>query len=1135
MKYLSFIFLFVSFILEQYEEAISEWKENDNYFFEPHNFQSMFEQVINQTFVTFVGVPGSGKTATMRHIALKLQAEGYEILPITDKNKLEDYCDLFNPQVFVIDDVVGVFGLNMMELDILNKYKKRITKPTMIKTKTLMSCRQVVFRNERLSGEHFLKKNANVVQLNCDDNALTYEDKHMLLAKYKVNEKMLVFRDISLTSEMFPFLCKLFSKKKNFTDDGPKFFLSPVPCILKLLDKMETNNAFHYASLVLLMTHGNKLTENKLKNENTINDEHFNEIKSNILNIFKMPSNTGNNEFFIALTAMEGTYTRTAGQEFSFIHDSIIEIVAYHVGCQFPELILQYMSSDYIANYIKVDTNNISETSRLEARVDDRHINTPAEAGKINLCISLPEEHYIHFAERLLRDVENGEFYNVFMNDALRHPSVLRGLVSAIEKKQYAELHSIFLSEVKETSRIVRNYHRVKNPYSHQMNQIFGKAGHDQYSAKAVSWVIYFGHFEILNSLLNRIIEEKGQVDDLFQTSYKHGPRLSSDINTEVMTLEQRRMLSFRCCPCLDSSINSTVYEFSDMFNNALISDPTLIADIDMNKEQVTVEQRRLLYIACCSGDLKIVQLLLRHISQDIFLTNTMPIPEQCYRDTEPLIIACELGYLDIVRDLLNAGANADFCAGLDTPIFVACKKGYLNLVKELINHGADVNCSFIHHTPLLSALSEGHFSIVQELIEAGTKIDLNDNTAFTLVCGKGQLFLVELFLTAGSKVNLSDGRKTPLIAACLGGYLNVVEMLIEKEADVNLMNKNRTPLTSACLIGHMGIVEELIKNNADVNINDGDRTPLITACEKGYLDVVKILLNMHADINLSNGYITPLTTACLQGQLSVVKTLLEAKADVNLSDGNRTPLTAACEKGHVNVVTKLLENGAIVNQSNGNETPLTLACFKGQLDVIEELLKVGAEVNLPDSENTPITAACNKGNLSVIKRLFQSGVNINQIIKNKTPLTEVCLNGRLHLVKELILAGADVNLGNGSKTPLIVTCEKGFVDIMKELILARADVNLKNGHLTPLTTACENGHVYVVQELIKAGANVNCKDEDKTPISAASCNIQSHSGNEVKCNINFKNEKTKSDQCCFKHVKIIQDLIDAGAVCKNE
>lgn len=36
----------------------------------------------------------------------------------------------------------------------------------------------------------------------------------------------------------------------------------------------------------------------------------------------------------------------------------MFEIVACQFGRQFPELVLKYMSSEFIANYIKVDTND---------------------------------------------------------------------------------------------------------------------------------------------------------------------------------------------------------------------------------------------------------------------------------------------------------------------------------------------------------------------------------------------------------------------------------------------------------------------------------------------------------------------------------------------------------------------------------------------------------------------------------------------------------------------------------------------------------------------------------------------------------------------------------------------------------
>lgn len=106
----------------------------------------MLEQIRTQPYITFVGVPGSEKTATSRHIALILQKEGYEICPIKEIHKIEDYCNQTIPQVFDIDDVLGVFGLNSQEIYKINKYSERLKDPINPKTKTLMTCREAVFK-----------------------------------------------------------------------------------------------------------------------------------------------------------------------------------------------------------------------------------------------------------------------------------------------------------------------------------------------------------------------------------------------------------------------------------------------------------------------------------------------------------------------------------------------------------------------------------------------------------------------------------------------------------------------------------------------------------------------------------------------------------------------------------------------------------------------------------------------------------------------------------------------------------------------------------------------------------------------------------------------------------------------------
>lgn len=150
---------FLHLFSEIYEIDISRWKEeDDNDFVETHNFKAMLKKVKQQSHVIFVGVPGSGKTATVRHITLLLQREGYGILPIKEIKCIETYCDPKNPQVFVLDDALGIFGLNRIEFDKLKKYEDRIKEPIMTNTKFLFTCREVVSEMRQFPPVFCLKK-----------------------------------------------------------------------------------------------------------------------------------------------------------------------------------------------------------------------------------------------------------------------------------------------------------------------------------------------------------------------------------------------------------------------------------------------------------------------------------------------------------------------------------------------------------------------------------------------------------------------------------------------------------------------------------------------------------------------------------------------------------------------------------------------------------------------------------------------------------------------------------------------------------------------------------------------------------------------------------------------------------------
>jgi hypothetical protein len=153
---------------------------------------------------------------------------------------------------------------------------------------------------------------------------------------------------------MFPLLCKLFSNETKFQLFGSKFFLSPVQFIIKELDIMQNENKLNYATLVLCMLNKNSLSEEILEDEN---DENFIQMKKKSLNKCKLEQGTDTFKFVDVLSAMEGTYTKKCGTQYTFIHDSMFEICAHQYGKQFPDQMLLYMSSSYIANYVKPEAS----------------------------------------------------------------------------------------------------------------------------------------------------------------------------------------------------------------------------------------------------------------------------------------------------------------------------------------------------------------------------------------------------------------------------------------------------------------------------------------------------------------------------------------------------------------------------------------------------------------------------------------------------------------------------------------------------------------------------------------------------------------------------------------------------------
>ncbi|XP_048755415.2 uncharacterized protein LOC125666252 [Ostrea edulis] len=596
-------------VREQYDIDIRKWRGEDKRYYETHSFSSMMQKVRNQPYVTFVGVPGSGKTASVHHIALKLQEEGYEVVPVDEIREIKQYCDTKKSQVFLIDDIVGVFGLQKTKLDMLREFEHKITQPCMVKSRTLMTCREAVF-NEALLCKTFLTKEDTVIKLHSSEHALDNKDKKEILQKYDLNINLISPALLTSTSRMFPLLCKLFSKETKFQALGSKFFLNPVQCIIDELDEMQRENKLNYATLVLCVLNRNCLSE-KILDETE--NEHFMNMKKDTLKKCRLEYNTDTFKFMDVLSAMEGTYIKQCGVQFTVIHDSMFEICAYHYGQKFHDQILIYTSSSYIANYVKPqksDSGILSkvkekqghsqyvegdesscESSEKEKENDDKN-NERAES--FDLCIRLREDQYPLLAKRLYRDIQNMELYDVFRNQVLKHHKVCQTFVDVLEMKSWTEVKFLFLSSHEHTYKIVnKQKYVVKESESRKewgewwkQNILVdrrykrddkGKLIYNaqKYNIRVISWVIYYRHPRILQYLIQRT-GEHNEINELFGIT-GNTPNRSKSISHMCNNRGQKETKS-------------------------------------LQEREVFREQFRLLLLSCYSGDVQTVKIILPYV-----------------------------------------------------------------------------------------------------------------------------------------------------------------------------------------------------------------------------------------------------------------------------------------------------------------------------------------------------------------------------------------------------------------------------------------------------------------------------------------------------------------------------------------
>ena len=433
-----------------------------------------------------------------------------------------------------------------------------------------------------------------------------------------------------------------------------------------------------------------------------------------------------------------------------------------------------------------------------------------------------------------------------------------------------------------------------------------------------------------------------------------------------------------------------------------------LVVPLSASAQQTNADEiakvKRQLYAAISDGDAKTFASLIDRVDQkerDDFLLYVLSQSDQ-----QPL---------EIVRILIDKGADINQPSSSQTALMRAADKGYAEIVSLLLAKGAQVNTKTDDGTALMEAVTSGSAEVMKLLLAAGADVNAVHRTgdqalmmaarqrSYRNPSAEPSAEIVQLLLDHGADPNArGDWQRTALMSANTAAK---VKLLVAKGADVNLKDEyGETPLMHAASRGDAAVVSALLESGVDVNARDNKgKTALLDALDRENLahgdeyktlparrsEVARrLLLAKNIDVNAANNDgETPLMRAVRLENSDTIKALLAQGADPNRSDvfgDTAAILIYASDKPEISA---LLPAPKVKRQPlNVRNAFLHAAIGKKDEARVRELLAAGADPNHEYAigyehksiKCTVLILAASMGHPGIVQLLLDKGANVN-------------------------------------------------------------------------------------------------------------------------------------------------------------
>ncbi|KAH9490808.1 hypothetical protein Btru_043869 [Bulinus truncatus] len=387
----------------------------------------------------------------------------------------------------------------------------------------------------------------------------------------------------------------------------------------------------------------------------------------------------------------------------------------------------------------------------------------------------------------------------------------------------------------------------------------------------------------------------------------------------------------------------------------------------------------------------------------------------------EPILHTATRGeILEAVRCIVRAGADVN-CKNHngETALEVAIHLKNNEIIKELLDAGANIKRSELSEIFVHAAGSENTFELLKKLIHLGVDIDSKSSKGGITALMNSIIYFKEknfnLLLLNNADVNVTDSNgNTALMLACRGSKENMVHNLLQRNALINRHNSKGE--NALCMsLQNINITRKLIKGHADVNLGERlGNSALILALHYNRQDIVEILLAAGAKVNhRSKDGSTPLHKSVEHQNTAFMEVLIGAGADVNMVNIiGQTPLILATRWGNVSLVECLLRSGSLLEvglnmcDDEGNSA-LIIACQQNHLKIIQILLQLKPKINHMNRKGDTALFVYLKYNLECIKKHFVADAsNPDNLIQDKV----IDLDNLANEPDEIPDEGEDVN-----------------------------------------------------------------------------------------------------------------------------